>query len=456
MAADPLVLIALAIAILALAISALKGRDKISLSASRLVSNFQKLRTEVDSLSGQLGPDIVKLKKEVEVLRAQLERLSSDTSVLSERLFEEERQYILREEERLAAENLKLSREVAVAAEERGVDVGGWERPAGKEKAVETLGEVRKEPATLTDGLSKTRQGFLARIKSVFSKKPVLGREEQEAIEELLIGSDLGVATTKKLMAGLFDGVALTGGSRVTEDKLREHLKQKILQIVSNNEDPEIIAQKRDGQPLVVLMVGVNGVGKTTSIAKLAQNFKNQGARVLLGACDTFRAAATDQLEIWAQRIGVDIVVGNPGAKPSAVAYDTIHKGINGNFDVVIIDTAGRLHTRVNLMEELRGIINIIAREQPGAPHETLLVLDAATGQNALQQAREFHGLSNLTGVIVTKLDGTPKGGIVVAIKDELNIPVRYIGIGETAGDLRAFSAHEFVDALFEDKDELL
>ena len=197
----------------------------------------------------------------------------------------------------------------------------------------------------------------------------------------------------------------------------------------------------------------MNGVGKTTTIGKLASRFTSQGARVLLAACDTFRAAAAEQIEVWAERSGVEVEKGADGAKPSTVAFAALQRAKSESFDVLLIDTAGRLHTRVNLMNELIAVVKLIERELPGAPHESLLVLDATTGQNALQQAKEFHDKVNLTGIIITKLDGTPKGGIVVAIRDELGIPIRYIGVGESIGDLRPFDAAEFVDALLAEAD---
>ncbi len=235
----------------------------------------------------------------------------------------------------------------------------------------------------------------------------------------------------------------------MSEAGLKSALREVLSGILTANKPVEIdLDRKSDAPPLVILVVGVNGVGKTTTIAKLSQQFKARGARVLLGACDTFRAAATEQLQIWANRVGVELVSGNENEKPRTVAYRAVHQARNEHYDVLIIDTAGRLHTRTNLMHELGSIVEIINREQPGAPDEVLLVVDAATGQNALQQAREFNELVHLTGIVVTKLDGTQKGGIVVAIKDELGIPIRYIGVGEGIEDLRPFSATEFIDAL--------
>lgn len=211
-----------------------------------------------------------------------------------------------------------------------------------------------------------------------------------------------------------------------------------------------IISSKREN-PFVVLVVGVNGVGKTTTIAKLAYNFKLKGAKVLIAAADTFRAAAAEQIEVWADRAGVDVISGEESAKPSTVVFQAMERAKEERYDVLIIDTAGRLHTRVNLMSELKKIVEIIKRKQENAPHESLLILDATTGQNALQQTRAFQGTVKLTGLVVTKLDGTPKGGVVFGICDELGIPVRYIGVGEKMDDLREFNAEQFVNGIFEE-----
>ena len=302
------------------------------------------------------------------------------------------------------------------------------------------------EEVTVHTGLGKTRRGIFQGLKSLFSSGKTQKKEIISKLEETLLSADVGYKTTEKLLAALPEEV--TSLSDVTE-----RLKSAVKSILIDERIPEIIPVKRGNDPLVVLVVGVNGVGKTTTIGKLAHNFASQGAKVLVGACDTFRAAAVEQLSIWATRAGIEIV-SSPDAKPSSVAFDTIAKAKSEQFDVVIIDTAGRLHTRANLMNELASVVGIVSRELPGSPHETILVVDASTGQNALQQAKEFNDKVGLTGIVVTKLDGTPKGGIVVAIKEELNVPIRYIGVGEGAKDLRVFSADEFVDALFSQSDE--
>ena len=302
---------------------------------------------------------------------------------------------------------------------------------------------------TLVSGLGKTRQQFFSRLSSMFGSKRGLGSQEYAALEELLISSDLGVKTTGKLLASLREEVQ---ESEISFDELKSSLKRNINQILHCETPPEIVPQKRNGQPLIVVVVGVNGVGKTTSIGKLAFQFRVQGAKVMVAACDTFRAAAVEQLSVWADRSGVEVVTGDEGSKPSTVAYQAVHRAKNEDVDVLIVDTAGRLHTRVNLMNELENVIKIIEREQPGSPQEVILVVDASTGQNALQQAIDFNARAGLTGIVVTKLDGTPKGGIVVAIKNELDVPIRYVGVGESIADLKLFSAEEFTAALFADE----
>lgn len=308
-------------------------------------------------------------------------------------------------------------------------------------------------PETLSQRLVKTRRGLFDKIKGLFGAKAKLEESSLAELEALLVGSDLGIKTASSLLEELKSDVKQ--GLEVDEGRLLATLKAKVLSILERDAggDLRISPHKRDGQPLVVLVVGVNGVGKTTSCAKLATMFKEEGARVLLVAADTFRAAAVDQLVEWGKRIAVPVVTGPLEAKPQTVVFDGMNQAKELGVDVVIIDTAGRLHTKSNLMQELEGVRATVAKHVPGAPHEAILVVDGATGQNALQQAREFNAATKLSGLVVTKLDGTPKGGIVVAIKDELGIPVRYIGVGESAKDLRPFVARDFVEALFDRSD---
>ena len=306
---------------------------------------------------------------------------------------------------------------------------------------------VVQEPASLRAGLEKTRSHFFSRLKLFLGAGQSLDKDALAALEELLITSDLGVRSTEKLISALQAEAEQLGA--VDEAALRQILKREMLAILHSDSQAEIKVSKPQKGPYVVLIVGVNGVGKTTTIGKLGHQFREAGLKVAFGACDTFRAAAVEQLQMWAQRCGAECVTGREGAKPTTVAFDAIKRAVEGNFDVLLLDTAGRLHTKVNLMNELKGVADLVSRELPGAPHETILVVDGSTGQNALQQAREFNEKTDLSGVVITKLDGTPKGGIVVAIKDELQIPVRYIGVGEGAQDLRSFIAKDFLDALF-------
>ncbi|MBX7143412.1 MAG: signal recognition particle-docking protein FtsY [Oligoflexia bacterium] len=312
---------------------------------------------------------------------------------------------------------------------------------------------IEAAPESLSKRLTKTRRGLFDKLKGLFGVKPKLEESSLGELEALLVGSDLGVKTAATLLEELKSDVKQ--GLEVDEGRLLATLKAKVLTILERDAvgDLRINPRKRDGQPLVVLVVGVNGVGKTTTCAKLATMFKEDGARVLLVAADTFRAAAVDQLVEWGKRIAVPVVTGPLEAKPQTVVFDGMTQAKELGVDVVIVDTAGRLHTKSNLMQELEGVRATISKHIPGAPHEAILVVDGATGQNALQQAREFNAATKLSGLIVTKLDGTPKGGIVVAIKDELGIPVRYIGVGEGAKDLRPFVARDFVEALFDRSD---
>ncbi len=295
----------------------------------------------------------------------------------------------------------------------------------------------------LKKGLSKTRHRFVGTLDNLLYGKKKIDEEFLEELEEILLTSDLGVQTSYRLFHEVEERVS----HQALEDpeQLRLFLQQEIRKILQGAERPwELTAR-----PYVIMAVGVNGVGKTTTIGKLAAHFSAQGKKVVLGAADTFRAAAVEQLEIWSERAGVPIVRQKMGADPAAVSFDTVQAAVNRELDVAIIDTAGRLHTKVNLMDELKKMQRVIGKALPGAPHEVLLVLDANTGQNAINQARLFHEALGVTGLVMTKLDGTAKGGVIVGVCDELQLPVRYIGIGEKLEDLRPFKADDFVDALF-------
>jgi fused signal recognition particle receptor len=295
----------------------------------------------------------------------------------------------------------------------------------------------------IRDGLSKTRSGLVDRISKVISGKTKIDDELINQIEEALLSSDVGFDSTEKIIA---DIRAKVGAGRYdNSEMLRDLLKEEIARCLAGSNGREQMKAK----PHVILIVGVNGVGKTTTVGKLAYNFKSEGMKVLIAAADTFRAAANEQLKIWSDRAGVEIIQQRPGTDPGAVAFDAVSAAKARNVDVVLIDTAGRLHTKTNLMEELKKIRRVIQKVMPEAPHEVYLVLDAVTGQNGLVQARQFLETAGVTAIVLTKLDGTAKGGIVVAINQELKLPVRYIGVGEGIDDLQPFDSKTFVDALF-------
>lgn len=301
----------------------------------------------------------------------------------------------------------------------------------------------------LKQGLSKSRTNIFSRVNRLISARNNIDDVFLEELEAIFLSSDIGTQTTELLMQNI--------KNRVKEDKyidtaeLSSLLKDEIKKVLAGSDGQHINAYTIDKKPYLIMVVGVNGVGKTTSIGKLAYNYKNAGYSVLIAAADTFRAAANEQLEKWAKRAGCEIVQQSYGSDPGAVVYNAINSAINNNYDVVIVDTAGRLHTKVNLMEELKKINRVVKKILPDAPNETLLVIDATTGQNALNQTREFSSAIGVTGLILTKLDGTAKGGIVLRIGNELGISVKYIGVGEQLDDLQAFDKEDFVKALLED-----
>jgi fused signal recognition particle receptor len=296
----------------------------------------------------------------------------------------------------------------------------------------------------LKAGLSKTRQGLVGSLDTLFSGENHIAESIIDELEEILITSDLGVRTVTRLLEDLQGGTRARPCDSV--EHVQQFLQEEILEILRTAERPLRVDQK----PFVFMVVGVNGVGKTSTIGKLAYHFRDQTERVLFAAADTFRAAAVEQLEIWAHRVGAEVVKHQQGSDPSAVAYDAIHAARARAADLLFIDTAGRLHTQVNLMEELKKIKRIVNREMPDAPQEVLLVLDATTGQNAISQAGLFHEALGITGLALTKLDGTAKGGIIVSISHDLGIPIRYVGVGEDLDDLQPFDAEQFVRALFQ------
>lgn len=302
--------------------------------------------------------------------------------------------------------------------------------------------------AKLKEGLTKTRENFVGKIEEVFTGRKKIDEELYEELEEVLIRSDVGVATSLQLAELLRKEVKQR---KITEpSELTQVLQELIVELLGEEESLTLAKQG----PSIILVVGVNGVGKTTTIGKLANRLKKDGKRVIMAAGDTFRAAAVEQLEVWGERSGIEVIKQREGADPAAVAYDAVQAAKSRNVDIVIVDTAGRLHNQVNLMEELRKVKRVIEREIPGAPHEVLLVLDATTGQNALQQAKLFLEVAGVTGIVLTKLDGTAKGGVVLGIRGETRIPVKWIGVGEGIDDLRPFVPKDFAEALFTQPDE--
>ena len=311
----------------------------------------------------------------------------------------------------------------------------------------------KKEKETKEDldkGLEKTKTSVFSKITKAIMGKSTVDDEVLDNLEEILITSDVGVETTLKIIDRIQARVARD--KYVGTSELNSILKEEIAALLQENEsgDGTTFDIPADKKPYVIMVVGVNGVGKTTTIGKLAHNFKNAGKKVVLGASDTFRAAAVEQLQIWADRVGVPIVQQGMGADPASVAYDTIKSAVAQDADVVIIDTAGRLHNKVNLMRELTKIKTVMQKVVPDAPHEVLLVLDASTGQNAIEQAKQFTAATEVNALALTKLDGTAKGGVVIGISDQFRIPVKYIGVGEGIDHLQIFDRKAFVDSLFE------
>ena len=308
----------------------------------------------------------------------------------------------------------------------------------------------KKQKEDLNQGIDKTRQSVFAKLSKAVAGKSKIDDEVLDNLEEALVTSDVGVRTTLKIIERIEERVARDKYLGV--DELNTMLKEEIAELLEENNtgDGDDFVLPEDKKPYVIMVVGVNGVGKTTTIGKLAYNFKKVGKSVVLGAADTFRAAAVDQLIIWADRVGVPIISQGMNADPASVAYDTLKSGISQNADVVIIDTAGRLHNKINLMNELSKINRVMQKLIPDAPHEILLVLDASTGQNAIEQAKQFIAATEVNALALTKLDGTAKGGVVIGVSDQFKIPVKYIGVGEKMEHLQIFNRKEFVNSLFE------
>ena len=312
------------------------------------------------------------------------------------------------------------------------------------------LGKDKKE--SLNKGLEKTKESVFHKLSRAVAGKSKVDEEVLDKLEEVLVSSDVGVETTLNIISRI--------EARVAKDKylstaeLNTILKEEIVALLEKNQDDQQsdFSSPLKSVPYVIMVVGVNGSGKTTTIAKLAYQFKSAGKKVLIGAADTFRAAAIDQLQIWTDRVGVPLVKQQMGSDPASVAFDTLRSAVSSEMDVVIIDTAGRLHNKINLMTELSKIKRVMEKVIPEAPHEVLLVLDGSTGQNAFEQAKQFTAATNVTAMAITKLDGTAKGGVVIGISDQFKIPVKYIGIGEKLEDLLLFNRFDFVDSLFSEK----
>jgi len=312
----------------------------------------------------------------------------------------------------------------------------------------------KEKKETLDKGLSKTKESVFSKIARAVAGKSKVDDEVLDNLEEVLITSDVGVETTLNIIKRIEERVARD--KYVNTQELNRILREEIAALLTENNtmDSEEFTVPEGKKPYVIMVVGVNGVGKTTTIGKLAYQFKKKGLKVYLGAADTFRAAAVEQLDIWGERVGIPVIKQKMGSDPASVAYDTLSSAVANNADVVIIDTAGRLHNKIGLMNELTKIKNVMQKVVADAPHEVLLVLDGSTGQNAFEQAKQFTKATEVTAMAITKLDGTAKGGVVIGISDQFKIPVKYIGLGEGIEDLQAFRRKEFVDSLFGEGDK--
>ncbi len=325
---------------------------------------------------------------------------------------------------------------------------------APAQQPAEQAAELKREREELAEGLQKTKSGLFSKLARAVAGRSTVDVEVLDNLEEVLITSDVGVETTVKIIRSIEERIARDKYMNTSELNaiLRDEIASLLEQSHTSTEDFGI--EVKEGTPYVMMVVGVNGAGKTTTIGKLAAQLVKAGRKVYIGAADTFRAAAIDQLAVWAERAGATMIRQEMGSDPASVAYDTLKSAVANKADVVLIDTAGRLHNKVGLMNELTKIRNVMAKVIPDAPHEVMLVLDGSTGQNAFEQAREFTRATKVTSLTITKLDGTAKGGVVIGISDQFHIPVRYIGIGEGIDQLRMFDRREFVDALFGDRND--
>jgi fused signal recognition particle receptor len=407
----------------------------------------QRARQELEEAEQSLQTARTALAREPRssAAKAEVERYEREVADLRRRVdYEHRKTEEAREKARQKAEAAAREEAEALARAEEQARVEAERR--AQEEARRRLAE-QEGGRTLADGLAKTRGGFMARLNAFVGASKELDEAALVELEEILFSADVGVHTATALLESVRDKLKRRELSDI--GKVKAALREEIERILAQ-------ASGAHGglpdapPPLVVMVVGVNGTGKTTTIGKLAAKLKASGKSVILGAGDTFRAAAGEQLDVWADRARVPMVRGKDGSDPGAVLFDAVTRARNEKIDVVLCDTAGRLHTKANLMEELKRLKRTLAKAQDGAPHEVLLVVDATTGQNAIQQARQFHDALGVTGFVLTKLDGTAKGGVIIGICDALKIPVRYVGVGEKVADLKEFDAHEFVIALFE------
>ena len=410
-----------------------------------------------------------KVKDEPEkIIPKKVEKTKKDkppeTKKIDKEVVEKEEEVIEKEEEVVEKEEEVVEKEEEVVEKEEEV-VEKEEKEEKAEEVVEEVEEVEEEviekeeevveeeeeeqEEAIKKGLEKTKKSFFAKLKSAVLGKSKIDADVLDDLEEILITSDVGVNTTVKIIDRIEERVSKDKYSSVSE--LNQILKEEIVKILAeNSSDLEAFDVSEDAVPYVILVVGVNGVGKTTTIGKLASQFKDGGLKVLVGAADTFRAAAVDQIKMWGDRVGVDVVSHGMNTDPASVAFDTVKKAVEEKYDIVIIDTAGRLHTKLNLMNELSKIKRVVQKFKPDAPHEVMLILDGSTGQNAFVQAEEFIKATDVNSITITKLDGTAKGGVVIGITDQFKIPIKYIGVGEKVGDLKLFHKGEFVNSFFD------
>jgi fused signal recognition particle receptor len=384
-------------------------------------------------------------KKEVAPKEEEVVEKEEEVVEKEEEVVEKEEEVVEKEEEVVEKEEKEDEQEEVVEKEEEVVE----KEEEVVEKEEEVVEKEVEEEEAIKKGLEKTKKSFFAKLKSAVLGKSKIDADVLDDLEEILITSDVGVETTVKIIDRIEERVSKDKYSSVNE--LNQILKEEIIKILAeNSSDLDAFDVSEDAVPYVILVVGVNGVGKTTTIGKLASQFKDGGLKVLIGAADTFRAAAVDQIKMWGDRIGVDVVSHGMNTDPASVAFDTVKKAVEEKYDIVIIDTAGRLHTKLNLMNELSKIKRVVQKFKPDAPHEVMLILDGSTGQNAFVQAEEFTKATDVNSITITKLDGTAKGGVVIGITDQFKIPIKYIGVGEKVGDLKLFHKGEFVNSFFD------